>query len=99
MRFRMVWRADIPISLFPHYPPTAIVNRAGARMPRLSSLGAAMLMTRAAVALCLFLVVPAATAHAQTTAGCTVTNVNIVAQDLGDVTITCTALSEEFGKQ
>jgi len=68
-------------------------------MPRLFCHGAAMSMTRAAIALGLCLVVPATTARAETTAGCTVTNVNIVAEDLGDVTITCTALSEAFGKQ
>jgi hypothetical protein len=58
-------------------------------------------MIRAAIALSLFLVVPAGTAHAQTApaAACTVSNVNIVSQDLGDVTINCSGLSEAVGRQ
>jgi hypothetical protein len=68
-------------------------------MPRLFCQGAAMSMIRAAIALGLFAVVPAGTAHAQTAAACPVTNVNIGSQDLGDVTITCSGLSEAFGRQ
>lgn len=70
-------------------------------MPRLFCHGAAMSMIRAEIALSLFLVALAGTAHAQTapTAACTVSNVNIVSQDLGDVTITCSGLSEVFGRQ
>ncbi|MGC2415233.1 MAG: hypothetical protein WA459_21360 [Stellaceae bacterium] len=58
-------------------------------------------MIRAAIALGFFLVISAGTAHAQTapTAACTVSNVNILSQDLGDVTITCSGLSEAFGRQ
>lgn len=70
-------------------------------MPRLFCHGASVQTLRAVIALSLCVVLPAVTAQAQTgpNAACTVTNANIVSQDLGDVTITCTALSEAFGRQ
>lgn len=56
-------------------------------------------MMRSAIAFSLVVVVPAAGAHAETGAACTVSNVNIVSQDLGDVTINCSGLSEAVGRQ
>src|SRR4029077_2848735 len=100
MRCRMVWRTVIPISSFPHHPPTGILNREGARMPRLFYDGAAMLMMRSAIVFGLFWVVSAGTASAQDAlpVGCSVTAVNMVTQDQGTVTIDCSGLSEAFGK-
>src|SRR5712692_1825383 len=91
MRCRMAWRAVIPISSFLHDPPTGILNRAGARMPRLFCHGAAMSMMRSAIALSLFWVVSASPAYAEdAAAGCTVTDVNMVTPDQG---------TEAFGRQ
>ena len=58
-------------------------------------------MMRAALALGLFFLVSAGVARAEDTtpAGCTVASTNIVSGDQGDVTITCTRLSEAFGQQ
>src|ERR1051326_7327720 len=101
MRFRIVLRGVIPISSFSHMSLIPIVNRHSARVPRMFRPGASMLMIRAAIAFGLCLALPVAAAQAQSgpNAACTVTNANIVSQDLGDVTITCTALSEAFGRQ
>jgi hypothetical protein len=58
-------------------------------------------MMRPALALSLFLVASASAARAEDAApaACTVATVNIVSQDQGDVTITCTRLSEAVGRQ
>src|ERR1700687_1896082 len=100
MRCRMAWRVVIPISSFPHNPPTEILNRAGARMPRLFCHGAAMLMMRSAIALGLFWVVSASPARAEgaPAAGCTVTAANTVSPEQGGATIDCAGLSEAFAK-
>src|SRR4249919_2907858 len=105
MRCRMAWRVFIRVSKFPHDPPTEIVNRAGAKMPRLFFHGGAMSMTRPLLALGLFLVVSAmlaATGAAPTAigtaraedaapAGCNFAGASFLAQaDQGDVTINCT---------
>jgi hypothetical protein len=70
-------------------------------MRRLFCYGAAMVMMRSALALSLFLLVSAGVARAQdaTPAGCTVASTNIVSGDQGDVTITCTRLTEDVGQQ
>src|SRR5713101_539853 len=100
MRCRMAWRAVIPISSFLHHPSTGILNRAGARMPRLFCRGAAMSMMRSAIAVSLFWVVSAGPAYAEdAAAGCTVTDVNMVTPDQGTVAIGCSGLSEAFGRQ
>jgi hypothetical protein len=63
--------------------------------------GAAMFPTRSAVALAFLLVAPAGAARADDAAppGCTVSSVNIVAQDMGDVAISCSGLTEAFGQK
>src|SRR5271170_4326556 len=101
MRCRMVWRGVIPISSFPHDSPTAILNQAAARMPRLFCQGPAMLMIRSVIALSFLLVMATGAARADDTApaACTVATVNILAGDQGDVTIACTRLSEAVGRQ
>src|SRR6266851_3464811 len=99
MRCRMAWRAVIPISSFLHHPSTGVLNRAGARMPRLFCRGAAMPMMRFAIALGLFWVVSVSPAYAEDAAGCTVTDVNMVTPDQGTVTIGCSGLNEAFGRQ
>jgi hypothetical protein len=79
-------------------------------MPRLFSHGAAMSMTRSALALGLLLVVSAtgatpmaiSAARAEDAAptGCTLAAASFLSQpDQGDVTINCTGLSEAIGKQ
>src|SRR5271170_3217471 len=97
----MVWRTVIPISLFPHQPLSAIFNRAKARMRRLFCHCAVMAMMRPLLALSLLLLVSAGVARAQETApaACTVASVNILSQNQGGVTITCTRLSEDVGNK
>jgi len=77
-------------------------------MPRLFCHGAVMVMVmvmvmvRSALALSLFLLISASAAQADdaTPAACTVASTNILSQDQGgDVTITCTRLSEAAGQQ
>src|ERR1700686_4919691 len=114
MRCRMAWRVFIRVSTFPHDPPTEIVNRADARMPRLFFHVGAMSMTRPLLALGLFLAVSAMLAATGATpmaigaaradeippAGCSFAGASFLSQaDLGDVTINCTGLSEAFGRQ
>src|SRR5271155_2400209 len=100
MRCRMVWRGVIPISSFPHDSPTAILNQAAARMPRLFCQGPAMLMIRSVIAFSFLLVMSTGAVRADDTpAACTVSTVNILAGDQGDVTIACTRLSEVVGRQ
>jgi hypothetical protein len=70
-------------------------------MPRLFFDGAAMVMTRFALALAFFLVVSAGMARAEDAppAGCTVTGANMLSPDQGDVAIGCSGLSEASAKQ
>ncbi len=67
-------------------------------MPRLFCRGAVMLTMRSAVVLGLFWVVSASPAYAED-AGCTVTDVNMATPDQGTVAISCSGLSEAFGRQ
>src|SRR5712691_11566702 len=101
MRCRMVWRAVIPISSFPHHLPPQILNRAGVRMPRLFCRDAAILTMRSVIALGLFWAVSASPARAEDAAAgaCSVTDVNMTSPDQGTVTIACSGLSEAFGRQ
>jgi hypothetical protein len=66
-------------------------------MPRLFCHGAAMFIIRSAIALGLFWVVSASPAWAE--GACTVTDVNMPTPDQGTVTISCSGLSEAFGRQ
>ena len=60
-----------------------------------------MVMMRSALALSLFLLVSAGAARADDAvpAACTVASTNILSGDQGDVTITCTKLTEAVGEQ
>jgi hypothetical protein len=71
-------------------------------MPRLFSNGAAMLMTRFCLALGLVLVVSASASRAEDAppAGCALASASFLSQpDQGEATITCSGLSEAFGRQ